>query len=102
MTWMRASARSADDDDAAFVRLGARLGRRIDADDDLGIVAGAAPRREALALDQRARPQRARRLLDDLGEQLLAADRAAGVARGDALDERLGEMMARCRRSSRG
>ena len=60
-----------------------------------------AARREPLALDQRARPQRARRLLDDLGEQFLPADRAALVARGDALDERLGEMMDGCRRSSR-
>ena len=56
---------------------------------------GAASAGEALALDQRARPQRAGRLLDDLGEQLLPADRAALVARRDALEEGGGEVVRR-------
>ena len=89
---MRRRRRLADDDDAALVRLGARPRGRIDADDDLGVIR-ARLGREALAFDQRARPERAGRLFHDLGEQLLSADRAALVARGDALQESLGEMM---------
>jgi hypothetical protein len=41
-----------------------------------------------LTLEQRARPQSPARLLDDFGEQLLPADGAALVARGDAFEER--------------
>ena len=46
--------------------------------------AAVASGRQPLPLDQRARPQRAGRLLDDFGVQFLPADRAAVVARGDA------------------
>ena len=91
----------ADDDDAAFVGLRAGARRRIDADDDLGVVRRRRSARQTLALDQRARPQRARRLLDDLGVELLPADRAAVEARGDALEERRREEAAHCRTSSR-
>jgi len=83
----------ADDQDAAFVRLRARLGGRIDADDNLDIVGRRGVGGKTLALDQRARPQRARRLLDDLGEQFLPPDRATGVARRDAIQKRPREMM---------
>jgi len=45
-----------------------------------------------LTLEQRPRPQGARRLLDDFGEQLLPPDRAAVVTRGDAFEERSRQM----------
>ena len=79
--------RLAGDDEAAFVGLRARARRRVDADDDLGEVPRRRFRRHPLALDQRPRPERARRLLDDFGEQFLPADRPALVALGDALEE---------------
>ena len=63
-------------DDAALVGLGARARRRIDCDDDLSVFRRRRIRRQALALEQRPRPQGARRLLDDLGVKLLPPERA--------------------------
>jgi hypothetical protein len=45
-----------------------------------------------LTLEQRPRPESPRRLLDDLGEQLLLTDGAAFVTRGDAFKERSGQI----------
>src|SRR5208283_99518 len=79
--------RLAGDDEPAFVGVRARARRRIDGDDDFRQLPRGGFGRDALALDQRAGPERALRLLDDLGEQLLPPDRAALVALGDALEK---------------